>query len=549
MVLGKVLVWALFTVTLLVTPLWSLDPINPIKMLALCSMGFAGIGILISNKDSFNFRKYKIPLVASSCFLIWQVIVIFVNGGLKLQQFYGAIGRNTGFITYLGFAFLFVISLLVANSVFLEKFTKTVFIVGLASLTYGGIQILGRDPFDWVNSYSPVIGFLGNPNFQSSLLGIFGSYLFASLIAKNVKNSTRVAYIVYLLVSIVVIYQTKSQQGFLILLIGSFIALLIFVKSISYKLLSLIVALGLMCLSTGILGLMNKGPFSEFLFDDSLAFRGDYWQAGWKMTLLNPIFGVGLDSYGDWYRRTRTLEATLRRGPDITSNAAHNVLIDLSSTGGFPLFVAYMAILILVIISIIKVVQRSHTYNASFASLVAGWSAFQIQSLVSINQIGLAIWGWALSGLIIGYEINTRFEEAREKKLSGEKKGKSLQISAGTTLGMFVGLAFGLLISSPPYLASAQYRSALETGNPIVIQKAAYLWPFESARFSQVAATLNDNGLTHEGLQVAVDGVNKFPDSFGAWLTLNTMKDATNEQKREAQIQMKRLDPLNPNLK
>ena len=33
--LGKLLVWALVLVTLLVTPLWSLDPINPIKMLAL----------------------------------------------------------------------------------------------------------------------------------------------------------------------------------------------------------------------------------------------------------------------------------------------------------------------------------------------------------------------------------------------------------------------------------------------------------------------------------------------------------------------------------
>ena len=45
-VLGKLLFWALVSVTLLVTPLWSLDPINPIKMLALTAIGFMSLGVL-----------------------------------------------------------------------------------------------------------------------------------------------------------------------------------------------------------------------------------------------------------------------------------------------------------------------------------------------------------------------------------------------------------------------------------------------------------------------------------------------------------------------
>jgi O-antigen ligase len=67
------------------------------------------------------------------------------------------------------------------------------------------------------------------------------------------------------------------------------------------------------------------------------------------MTIDNPIFGVGLDSYGDWYRRSRTIEATLRRGPDVTSNAAHNAFLDISSYGGFPLVLIYIVLIILVI--------------------------------------------------------------------------------------------------------------------------------------------------------------------------------------------------------
>jgi hypothetical protein len=50
-------------------------------------------------------------------------------------------------------------------------------------------------------------------------------------------------------------------------------------------------------------------------------------------------------------------------------------------------------------------------------------------------------------------------------------------------------------------------------------------------------------------LQVAQDAVERFPDNFAVWSALNSMNKASVEQKAEALAQMKRLDPLNPNLK
>ena len=267
------------------------------------------------------------------------------------------------------------------------------------------------------------------------------------------------------------------------------------------------------------------------------------------MTLDNPIFGVGLDSYGDWYRRSRTIEATLRRGPDVTSNAAHNVFLDISSYGGFPLILIYIALMVLVVVSAVKVIKRSQGFNAGFVGLVAGWVAFQGQSIISINQIGLALWGWVLSGLIIGYEINRRDGEVFEEKKQGKKATKTDQASAGTTVGIFIGLILGALIGMPPYLASAKYKSALETSNPTVIQEAAYIWPLDASRMIQVSMTLNDNKLEAQGLEVALDAVESFPDNYAVWATLSVMKSATASQKAEALAQMKRLDPLNPTLK
>ena len=548
-VLGKLLVWALILATLLVTPLWSLDPINPIKMLVITAVGFMGLGVLLVNQKTLKFGRYKLPLILISGFIAWQLAVFLISGGEKLQQLFGATGRNTGLITYLAFSILFVVSMTASSVVFLSRFLLASLMAGVASLAYGVVQALGGDPFDWVNPYSPVFGFLGNPNFQSSLLGILGSIVFPQLLSSAVKLQVKGAYLVYLLVTLYVIKETDSQQGFLVLLIGSGVALGVYVIQKSKLLGYSYLGMGLIGFLAVLIGTLNKGPLASLLYKDSVTYRGDYWRAGWKMTVDNPIFGVGLDSYGDWYRRSRTIEATLRRGPDVTSNAAHNVFLDISAYGGFPLVLIYLTLMVLVIVSAVKVIRRSQVFNTGFVGLTAGWVAFQAQSIISINQIGLALWGWVLSGLIIGYEINTRGSEVVTDKKTGKNALKPVQSSAGTTVAMFVGLIVGVLVGMPPYLASAKYKGALETSNPTIIQEAAYIWPLDPTRMIQVAGTLNENKLEAQGLEVALDAVESFPDYYGVWASLYSMNSATAEQKADALVQMKRLDPLNPTLK
>jgi O-antigen ligase len=549
LVLGKLLLWALVSVTLVVTPLWSLDPINPIKMLLVSAFGFMGLGALLANLRALKLAQYKLPLMMIGGFMCWQMIVLVANGGQWLKQIFGTTGRNTGLLTYLAFSILFVISMVVSNTLFLTRFLVAALVVGVASLGYGVIQAIGADPFDWVNPYSPVFGFLGNPNFQSSLLGILGAVVFTQLLPGPVKTQIKGAYLVYLLLTVYVINETQSQQGFLVLLIGSGVALGIYVHQKNRALGYSYLGLSVIAFTVALVGILNKGPLASLLYKDSVTYRGDYWRAGWNMTVKNPIFGVGLDNYGDWYRRSRTIEATLRRGPDVTSNAAHNVLLDFSAYGGFALVLIYIALMVLVIVSMVKVVKRSQGFSGGFVGLVAGWVAFQAQSIISINQIGLAIWGWVLSGLIIGYEINTRGGEMVAEKNTGKKEKKVSQTSAGSVVGISIGLIMGVSVGMPPYLASAKYKGALETSNPTVIRQAAYIWPADVSRMIQVSLTLNDNKLEDQGLKVALDATERFPDTFAVWATLRIMKSATEGQKEEALEQMKRLDPLNPTLK
>jgi len=548
--LGRIIGWGLIATTLLVTPLWSLDPINPIKMLVIVPVGFMCLALILVNHKSISWGSYKIVLGLIATFVVWQVLVVLISGGEIYQQLFGSQGRNTGFITYLAFSLIFTSSIIASSPAILNKLIIIIYIVGSASLTYGVIQALGGDPFKWDNPYSPVFGFLGNPNFQSSLLGVLGAIVFSQLFEKGLKIHFKILIGVYQLVTLYVIKETASQQGFLVLALGIGVAVGLYVLKlnrglgIGYGILSI---LGFFVV---LFGTLNKGPLAPILYKDSVTYRGDYWRAGWNMTVDHPIFGVGMDSYGDWYRRSRTLAATLRRGPDTTSNAAHNVFLDFSSYGGFPLMIIYVALMALVLISAVKVLKNSKGFDPVFVGLFGGWVAFQAQSIISINQIGLAIWGWVLSGLIIGYEINTRFGRANETVTKkGRVAGKPTRSSAASVVASFIAFVLGVLIGMPPYVASAKYKSALETKNVKVIQNAAYIWPQDYSRMVQVALTFNENKLEAQGLEVAIDASKKFPDNYLVWATLDAMKSATAEQKAQAQKEMKRLDPLNPNLK
>jgi O-antigen ligase len=548
--LGRIIGWGLIATTLLVTPLTAMDPINPIKMLVVVPVGFMCLGLILVNRKSVDWGKYRVVLGLIIAFVTWQVLVVSISGGEFYQQLFGSQGRNTGFITYLAFSLIFIGSVVASNAVLLKKFILTSGVVGSASLAYGVVQASGGDPIKWVNPYSPVFGFLGNPNFQSSLLGVLGAIIFGQFFVKELKLQFKALVGSYLLVTVYVIKETNSQQGFLVLALGIGVVVGLYVVGLSKKLGIAYGLLSVLGFFAVLIGTLNKGPLASLLYKDSVTYRGDYWRAGWNMTVNHPIFGVGMDSYGDWYRRSRTIEATLRRGPDTTSNAAHNVYLDISSYGGFPLLIIYVALMVLVVVSAVRVLKRGTGFNPIFAGLFGGWVAFQAQSIISINQIGLAIWGWVLSGLIIGYEINTRNSVAIElTSKKGRVTRKPEQISAGSVVALFVAFVLGVLVGMPPYVASAKFKSALETSNPTIIQQAAYIWPLDAVRMIQVSLTLDENKLGEQALKVSVDATEKFPDNYSVWAALNAMKSASDQQRSDALVQMKRLDPLNPTLK
>jgi hypothetical protein len=263
------------------------------------------------------------------------------------------------------------------------------------------------------------------------------------------------------------------------------------------------------------------------------------------MATQHPIFGIGFDSYGQWYRRTRSIEATLRRGPEFTSNAAHNVYIDIFSNGGVILLASYLTFTCLTLAAIFKIVKNQTKYDPIVAAIIGIWVAYQAQSIISINQLGLAIWGWVISGLIIGYAFNSK----NENELQGSKAVKKSSVSPEIlmkSIGLFL---VGVFLALPTFIGSANYKNALESSNQQIITDAAYKFPMEVSRMGEIAILLSQNQLDKDALQIAKDLTAKFPDSYEGWRLISSLSTSTPSEKKKAMIEMKRLDPNNPDLK
>jgi hypothetical protein len=260
-----------------------------------------------------------------------------------------------------------------------------------------------------------------------------------------------------------------------------------------------------------------------------------------------------MDTYGDWYRQLRDDQALINPGPNTITNAAHNVILDQFAYGGWPMLLAYLAVFPLVIFAIFRVTLRSREFDFTFISLAVAWICYQVQSVISINQIGLAIWGWILGGALIAYEKVTKTSQGSETKSSTQndrrlKKKENLGISPLMTGTL--GAVVGLLIAVPPYSSDSAWNSALKSGDLNKIEKAlqpSYLTPQNSNRYVSAVQLLEANKLYDLSYKYAKIATEFNPNSFEAWAVLYYSQAATPNEKALAKDNASKLDPLNPN--
>jgi hypothetical protein len=400
------------------------------------------------------------------------------------------------------------------------------------------------------------LGLFGNPDFISAFLGIFITSLLAMAVSKSTSWRYRGFAVAFGILAFYEVVKSHAIQGIVVtaggVAIVGFFAVHSYLKNQLLTIGYSVVAVGVGIL--GILGAFQKGPLS-FVYKTSVSLRGSYWGAGITMGMDHPLTGVGMDAYGDWYRRARSLHAaTVLPGPSTISNAAHNVIVDFFAFGGFPLLLSYMGMLIVVAISAVKFIRRTKNFDPIFVAMFAAWACYQVQSVISINQIGLALWGWLLSGALVSYEYATRAGDT-ESPVVLTNPGKNIsKKSAGVISPQLIaglGVVVGLLIAVPPLSADTKWRSALasqDANKVLAALEPSYLNPNDSQRLAQAVQIFGTSNLLSQAHEVALKGVKFNPNYFDAWKILYFLQNSTPAEKAEALQNMKRLDPLNPDV-
>jgi O-antigen ligase len=381
----------------------------------------------MQRKKLFLFSpETKLFLIACTCFFS-SLLISLIFSDQTLIGLIGETQRRNGFLTYLALLIVSIYTYFKFDSIYLLRLFKVITTLGLILGSYGIIQATGRDFVNWVNPYNPIITTLGNPNFASAMFAMICTFTSLVLRVRSIQIHFKFLALACLVLSAVCMYLSQSRQG--LVATGFAIVFYLVVNALitNNRFKVIIVLSGLIASAVSALGMIQIGPFSQFLYKDSVSVRGFYWRAGLKMFESEPLTGVGMDRYGAFFKEFREVEYALRYGFEITSSNAHNTFIQFFATGGLFLGLSYLALTFLVLVRGLQLVRNTQGDARAFSlAILSTWVAFQSQSFISIDNIGLSIWGWVLGGIILSLyrqrsalenlNLSTRFN-LNQKKL------------------------------------------------------------------------------------------------------------------------------------
>ncbi len=367
-----------------------------------------------SEKNTFhmNGRLIQISLLGILCFV--SASALFTETS-SMRALFGYPNRSNGLLTYLAFLMLFFVTSRMSISVsFLVKLQRYLFILIISFLSYSLVQYLDLDPISWNNSYNRVIGTLGNPNFSGAFLGIASAILLYYFISEEMP--VRYFYLALSLLTCFLGWATESFQALMIFVIGVLFLALAQIKS-RYGIKTFISAVTASVLIGAIsfFSFIGFGPLGERLLQPTLVLRLEYWKVGVKTALSFPLLGIGPDSYGEGWRLFRTPEFVKAYSEDVDVDSAHNVLINFAANYGIPAFLLLCVIYILVGFSALRLIFGNHQIAPIAKAVALLWLLLLIQSLFSLEQIGLHALQWVAGSLLVNQSFIVKSQELLEK--------------------------------------------------------------------------------------------------------------------------------------
>lgn len=526
-------------VTLAFSPNLTYEPFDNIKLIILGLCAGLALSEFLFQTKSAGFSRFKTQIYISGVLSIGLIFPIAFSGAPISQQIYGVAGRSLGFLHYLFLIYLFLGASVVKTQPLIRQFLKVLVVTGIFESIYGLLQFLKLDPINWNNDYEWIFGTFGNPNFLSAFLGMtICASLF--LLFADLGKRWRSLNIANVVIGIICISLSTSIQGLVLVAIGIFSLLIVFAFKKSKPLGFVFTFLGALGGFIASLGLLQIGPFAKYLYQDSTTFRGDYWRAGIKMAEEHLITGVGLDSYGDYYRQYRDSTAANRRGLEMYSDSAHNLLIDLTANGGLVLLTAYLLLNFIVLKSIYRNLRNNNLNKIEDFALPVVWIAFNVQTLISINVSSLAVWGWIASGLLLSKDSNA-FSNVKGQG-AGQIKIKTKKSDLKITPIAFP--VFFALLVFPNLYRDYQVAQAIASPSGPSLKSVTTSWPRSCFLMAKAEEAYTDAGDPTTSLTISLQSIKNNNRCFNSHRHIYENPTASIEQKDLAFKMMRELDPL-----
>jgi len=447
------------------------DPLNLPKMFVLVL--FAAVVLALSLPALWSARE----IISSSQRIGLALVGLFALGLListlatdvKYTAIFGEYHRNNGALSYLAMAILTGAGALVFNLKSSDRYLKFNVVTGLILTGYGFLQASGKDPVGWTIDYNPFITTLGNPNFTSGFLGI-SAIAILLLAVESTGRKYQAAYAVGLLADLYILMRSGSIQGLFGFLIGAAIIMIVKLWIFNRKYGRLSLFLAAIGATPVVLAIINVGPLASNLYQGTLRNRLDYWHAAINMFKDNPIFGVGIDRFGEYYREY-AIQNQVVQG-QITDNA-HSVYLQILATGGLITFIPYiLTIGFITFIGFQAMLQSSGITKLRIAGIFGIWLGTVAVNIVAIDNLGVAVWFWITGGVLLAASSSINSKDTNKSINSSQASTRNSKLEKSTKTGSSISS-----VKNPKNKSTAEFPITILFSGVLVVALMLIMLP------------------------------------------------------------------------
>ncbi len=221
----------------------------------------------------------------------------------------------------------------------------------------------------------------------------------------------------------------------------------------------------------------------------STEIRKIVWQGSYDIWKNYPILGTGVETFAYSYYNFRPIEHNLVSEWDFLYNKAHNEYLNIAATTGTVGLVAYLFLLVMILVQIIKEIRRNKYSNYIIpTSLLAGFSSILVTNFFGFSVVPVSLLMFMFPAFAVTlHKLKSKTETTKSNNLTVGQKSTAILV-------IFLAIYIVFLISKYWYADYLYSKGKVQndSGNPLqareILEDAIDLSPSESIFWEEASS-------------------------------------------------------------